>query len=84
MKTYSYTIKVHPADPDAGGYWVAGPALPGCVTQGETCRQAIAMAHEAIEGYLEALAKRGEPIPEESRSEDEITATLHVRQPHTV
>jgi len=44
MRTYS--IFVDP-DPD-GGYTVTVPALPGCITQGET---------------IEDLVASGEPIP---------------------
>ena len=36
MKAYTYTIKVHPADPDESGYWIEVPALPGCFSRGET------------------------------------------------
>jgi predicted RNase H-like HicB family nuclease len=36
-----------------GGYTVTVPTLPGCVTFGETIGEAIAMAREAIELYLE-------------------------------
>ena len=48
-----------------GGYTVTVPALPRCVTQGDTLEEAIASARDAIRGYLEALAKDGQPIPEE-------------------
>ncbi len=41
------------------------PALPGWVTQGETLEEAIAMAKDAIQGYVESMLKDGEPIPEE-------------------
>jgi predicted RNase H-like HicB family nuclease len=34
---------------DEGGYWVKVPALPGCVTQGETLEEALTNAKEAIE-----------------------------------
>ena len=48
---------------ERGGYSVAVPALPGCVSQGETREQALAMVREAIEAYLESLAAHGDPIP---------------------
>jgi predicted RNase H-like HicB family nuclease len=35
------------------------------VTQGDTPEEALALAQDAIQGYLEALAKDGLPIPEE-------------------
>ena len=46
-----------------GGYTVMVPSLPGCVTYGETISEAIAMAKEAIELYLESLRAHGEEIP---------------------
>ncbi len=33
----TYTVVLDP-DPDEGGYTVTVPALPGCITQGETGR----------------------------------------------
>jgi len=48
-----------------GGYIVRVPALPGCMTQGETLEQAERMARDAIRAYLASLKKHGEPIPAE-------------------
>jgi predicted RNase H-like HicB family nuclease len=48
---------------DDGGYCVHVPALPGCHTQGDTLPQALDMARDAIEGYVESLRKHAEPIP---------------------
>lgn len=59
----AYTARIEPAE--EGGYVVSFPALPGCVTQGETYAEALAMAEECLKGFLEALAKVGEPVPEE-------------------
>jgi predicted RNase H-like HicB family nuclease len=36
-----------------GGYTVIVPALPGCVSEGNTREEAIKNIHEAIELYLE-------------------------------
>lgn len=63
---YSYSV-FYDADPD-GGYVVFAPALPGCHSQGETLEEAEQNIKEAIELYLESLAKHREPIPQESRS----------------
>jgi predicted RNase H-like HicB family nuclease len=35
-----------------GGYWAEVPALPGCVSQGETIDELRANIREAIEGWL--------------------------------
>lgn len=64
MHEYQYTIILHP-DIDEGGYTVTVPALPGCVTQGETLEEAIAMAKDAIRLHVEALIADGELVPEE-------------------
>jgi antitoxin HicB len=58
-----YTIILHP-DTEEGGYTVTVPALPGCVTQGETLEEAITMAKDAIRLHIEALLADGEPVPE--------------------
>jgi antitoxin HicB len=45
------------------GYIVSAPALPGCVTQGETKEEALEMIKEAIRGYIASLRKHGDPLP---------------------
>lgn len=60
---YSFTILVEPNDPD--GYLVTCPALPGLVTEGDTLDEALAMAKDAIEGYLISLIKHGDPVPQD-------------------
>jgi predicted RNase H-like HicB family nuclease len=58
----SFTLVLEP-DEDEGGYTVTVPALPGCVTQGDSLDEALTMAKDAIEGYLASLEAHGEPIP---------------------
>lgn len=48
-----------------GGYTVTVPVLPGCVTYGKTLDEAIRMAREAIELFIEVLAENDEDIPTE-------------------
>ena len=61
-----------------GGYTVTVPSLPGCVTFGETVEEAITMAREAIELYLEDLREKGEEIPtEEGLLEYTLTVEAH-------
>ncbi len=66
QKIYSYTVLFEPAE--EGGYVVRVPALPGCVTQGETLDEAREMAADAILGHIEALAATGQPVPLTSTS----------------
>ncbi len=57
-----YTVLIE-RDDETGQYCVTVPALPGCVTFGDTFEEAIANAKECIHGFLEALQKVGLPIP---------------------
>ena len=45
-------VLIHSAD--EGGYWAEVPALPGCVSQGETVDELRSNNREAIEGWLMA------------------------------
>jgi len=48
-----------------GGFVAAVPALPGCVSQGDTREEAIENVREAIAVYLEDCRDSGEPVPTE-------------------
>jgi predicted RNase H-like HicB family nuclease len=50
------TILIHPAE--EGGFWAEAPALPGCVSQGESYEETLANIREAAEGGLEVAAER--------------------------
>ncbi|MFN0192380.1 MAG: type II toxin-antitoxin system HicB family antitoxin [Aestuariivirga sp.] len=39
-------------DAEEGGFWAEVPAIPGCVSQGETMDELLANLREAIEGCL--------------------------------
>ncbi len=62
-----YTVILE-QEPD-GGYVVTVPALPGCVSQGDTKDEAIENIREAIELYLEDCRETGDPIPTEAGRE---------------
>ncbi len=70
-----YTIILEPGD-EGRGYTVRVPALPGCVTEGETREEALANAREAIIGFIEALEKAGEPVPEEKEPVQVVTVAV--------
>lgn len=40
---------------EQGGFTVYGPALPGCISEGETREEALANVREAIALYLEPV-----------------------------
>ncbi|MEG4818092.1 type II toxin-antitoxin system HicB family antitoxin [Microcoleus sp. K5-D4] len=47
---------IHPAE--EGGYWAEVPALPGCITEGDTMEEVMANLKDAIEGWLNVANSR--------------------------
>jgi len=43
-------VIVHEAE--EGGFWAEVPAIPGCVTQGESFDELLSNLYEAVEGCL--------------------------------
>ncbi|MGH7551446.1 MAG: type II toxin-antitoxin system HicB family antitoxin [Longimicrobiales bacterium] len=55
-------------DRDEDGIWIAEcPAIPGCVSQGETKDDATAAIRDAIRSCLEVRAEQGLPLTIETR-----------------
>jgi len=48
-----------------GGFTISVPALPGCISFGETFEEAMSMVAEAKELWLEVAREKGFPIPEQ-------------------
>ena len=63
-----YTYKVLLRKEPEGGFTASVPALPGCITYGENIDEAMSMAKEAIELYVEELQDRGEIINDDSNT----------------
>ncbi len=72
IRTYRIVLKKEPE----GGYTVTVPALPGCITYGEDVEEAIKMAEEVIELYIEELQSRGEEIPDDSNT---LEYSIHLK-----
>ncbi len=47
---------IHKAE--EGGYWAEVPALPGCITEGDSWEELIDNLRDAVEGCLEVIAER--------------------------
>ena len=55
-------------DRNEDGVWIAEcPAIPGCISQGETKDEATVNIHEAILGCLEVRAELRMPLTVETR-----------------
>ena len=70
--TRTYTV-YYLRDEEAGGYTAHIPAL-GIVTEGETLKEARAMAQDAIDGRIAVLRELGQVIPD-----DVIPESVEVR-----
>ncbi|MBK1693691.1 HicB family protein [Chromatium weissei] len=60
-------LKIVLESSDEGGFTVFVPALPGCITEGDTRTEALANIREAIELYLEVC-------------EDDLVGHAHAEQ----
>ena len=60
-----YSVVLTP-DAEDGGFVVSVPALPGCVTEGDTRAEALANVRDLIRLYIEDLEAHAEPVPEET------------------
>jgi predicted RNase H-like HicB family nuclease len=75
-RALNFTVVFEEAE--EGGYIARVPALPGCLTQGETFDEAGKMARDAIKAYCASLKKHRQSIPAEIR---EIVETVTIAVP---
>jgi predicted RNase H-like HicB family nuclease len=64
-----------------GGYVAECPAIPGCISEGNSVEEALANIKGAIEGCLETMAAHQQELPEEQAV---IVATVDVECPTPV
>ncbi len=74
-----YSVVLEPDEEEPHRYNVRVPALPGCLTYGESIEDAITNATEAIAVYLESLAEDGLPPPGERTAV--VTTTIAMPVP---
>ena len=78
-KILEYSVVFEEAE--EGGYTAFVPSLPGCISEGDTFEEAKKNITEAIEAYLESLAKdKVEPIEE---TEDIFIGKIKINFPTT-
>jgi len=62
QQVYNYMAVFEP-DKEVGGFTVTIPALPGCISEGDTFEEALANIKEAAELYLEVAGHQKENSP---------------------
>lgn len=78
-KILKYTVIFEPAE--EGGYTVSVPALPGCISEGDTFEEATKMITDAMKGYLEVLKEEKQEIPQEQSNV--VVTQISVQSPIT-
>jgi len=69
---------------DAGeGWFVRVQELPGCISQGDSAEEAVAMIHEAMLLWLEVALEAGDAIPE-PRPDERYSGKFVVRVPRSL
>lgn len=63
-KALKYPFEMRPLSPEEGGGWlIAFPDLPGCMSDGETPEEAMTNGRDAIAAWIEAMQASGRAIP---------------------
>ncbi len=65
VASYRFSIVLEPDREEPHRYNVRVPSLRGCLTYGESIKDALANAREAVALYVEGLVEDGEPVPVE-------------------
>ena len=76
-----YTRELIP-EPE-GGWFVRIKELPGCMSQGDTPAEALAMIEDAMAGWLESALAHGQVIPE-PRHDVDYSGKFVVRVPKSM
>jgi antitoxin HicB len=56
-----YRVEIE--EDEEGTFVVHVPALPGCISEGKTRKEALENIKDAMKGYIESLEKHGDPVP---------------------
>ncbi len=54
-------VKIIVHEAEEGGFWAEVPALPGCLSQGQTMDELMVNIREAIEGFLDVDVPKPKP-----------------------
>jgi antitoxin HicB len=76
---YTIELQKHPEE----GWFVRVKELRGCISEGDTAEEALAMIQEAMELWLEVSLEEGIPIPE-PRPDEDYSGKFVVRVPRSL
>ncbi|MDO8690631.1 MAG: type II toxin-antitoxin system HicB family antitoxin [Dehalococcoidia bacterium] len=75
MENLEYTVVLEP-NGDEPGYTVTVPALPGCVSCGETLEEALENIRDAIALWIRLAKKQGEPVPADTAVVSKVRVSI--------
>jgi antitoxin HicB len=81
---YDYKVEIIKlCDDDGGGFLATVPKLPGCMSDGETRKEALENIEDAIKCWIETAQELGRdiPKPDEYKMEDDFSGKLTLRIP---
>jgi antitoxin HicB len=62
LESYPFTIRPLSQE-DGGGFLIAYPDIPGCMSDGETPAEAMMNGRDSLKSALRTLREFGDPIP---------------------
>jgi antitoxin HicB len=62
LDKYQFTVRPL-SKHEGGGYLVEYPDIPGCMSDGETIKEAIANGREALRNCIEVFSEPGRKLP---------------------
>jgi len=74
MASSEFTVILEPND-DEPGFTASVPALPGCISVGDTIDEALENVRDAIEVLIAMARKKGEKVPEDYTVVSKITVS---------
>jgi predicted RNase H-like HicB family nuclease len=79
----NYEIKLRQLSEDEGGGWFAEiPALPGCMSDGETIEEAVRNLEDAKKIWIETCVALGRRVPEPAA--ESFSGQLRIRMPKSL
>ena len=73
-----YRLEVY-RDPEDGSWVAEVPDLPGCIAGGTTIDEAVEMAADAIDAWVEAAAATGRAVPSPRAVNEELSGRFVLR-----
>jgi len=80
---YPYRVEMLPEE-DGGGHLISYPDLQGCVSDGDTVEEAIAMGEDARKAWIETRFERGLDIPEPFSHSKNYSGRIALRTPRSL